>query len=157
MLNQNSSSLQHFTIRVYGILIDAAKGILVADEFQNGQRFTKFPGGGLELGEGTTECLVREWKEELGQQIEVTDHFYTTDFFQRSAFDPEKQVISIYYRVKAVDEPLTKISTIPFDYTEERDGAESFRWITGNDFHEELLTFRIDRLVGKMVRERLLI
>jgi len=64
-----------FTIRVYGILLDEAKGILVADEFQNGKRFTKFPGGGLEFGEGTRECLVREWKEELNQTIEIADHF----------------------------------------------------------------------------------
>ncbi|MEO6168522.1 MAG: NUDIX domain-containing protein [Chitinophagales bacterium] len=157
MLNKNSSGLLHFTIRVYGILVDAVKGILVADEFQNGQRFTKFPGGGLELGEGTTECLVREWEEELKQQIEVTDHFYTTDFFQQSAFDPAKQVISIYYRVKALEEPLTKISTVPFDYGEEKDGAASFRWIEGVNFQESMLTFPIDIRVAKMVRESLLI
>ena len=79
------NSPERFTIRVYGILLDEAKGILVADEFQSGKRFTKFPGGGLELGEGTKECLIREWKEELEQEIEVTEHLYTTDFFQISA------------------------------------------------------------------------
>ena len=37
--------LRQFTIRVYGILVDAARGVLVADEYQEGQSFTKFPGG----------------------------------------------------------------------------------------------------------------
>lgn len=155
MIN-DTSHLEQFTIRVYGILIDATKGILVADEFQRGQRFTKFPGGGLELGEGTSDCLIREWKEELGQSIEVLDHFYTTDFFQRSAFNPNQQVISIYYQVKALNEPTVKIATLPFDYGEEKEGAESFRWIDAKHFQEDMLTFPIDRLVGKKLREELL-
>jgi len=144
-----------FTIRVYGILLDEAKGILVADEFQSGMRFTKFPGGGLELGEGIKDCLIREWREELNQQIEIIRHFYTTDFFQVSAFDPKKQVISIYYLVNTLNDPAVKISTLPFDYAEEKDGAESFRWITSNKFNEDMMTFPIDKFVAKLVREKL--
>lgn len=146
-----------FTIRVYGILLDDAKGILVADEFQSGMRFTKFPGGGLEFGEGIKDCLIREWREELHQHIEIVDHFYTTDFFQASAFDPKKQVISIYYLVSALNEPVAKISTMPFAYEEEKDGAESFRWIAANAFTADALTFPIDKLVANMLREKLLL
>src|SRR4051812_25790263 len=94
-----------FNVRVYGILTDPEKGVLVSDEYIRGSYITKFPGGGLEFGEGTRECLKRECQEELNLEVEVTDHLYTTDFFQMSAFNPEHQIISIYYAFKAL-EPL---------------------------------------------------
>jgi 8-oxo-dGTP diphosphatase len=143
------------TIRVYGILMDEEKGILISDELENGRRFTKFPGGGLELGEGIRDCLMREWKEELDQSIEIIEHIYTTDFFVKSAFHANKQVISIYYKVKTLDELKVKISTVPFDFSDEKDPAQSFRWIARKDFSEELLTFPIDKLVAKMIIEKI--
>ncbi|MBC7650405.1 MAG: NUDIX domain-containing protein, partial [Deinococcales bacterium] len=76
-----------FTVRVYGILIDSDKRILVSDEYIRGNYFTKFPGGGLEFGEGTRDCLVREFKEETNLDITVGTHIYTTDIFQISAFN----------------------------------------------------------------------
>ena len=39
-----------FTIRVYGILLGDDKQVLVSDEFIRGNYYTKFPGGGIELG-----------------------------------------------------------------------------------------------------------
>ena len=61
--------MSHITVRVYGILIDSVHGLLVSDEFIRGEYFTKLPGGGLEFGEGTRDCLVREFKEETGLDI----------------------------------------------------------------------------------------
>lgn len=145
---------ESFTIRVYGIMPDDERGILITDEFEKGKRFSKFPGGGLELGEGIRDCLIREWKEELGQTVEITQHFYTTDFYQVSAFDPRKQVISIYYLVKPLDEPQAKISDVPFDFEEGIEGAQSFRWVSRENFSEEVLTFPIDKLVAGMITER---
>ena len=49
-----------FNIRVYGILINDKKQVLVSDEFIRGSYYTKFPGGGLEYGEGLIEALKRE-------------------------------------------------------------------------------------------------
>ena len=65
-------TLKRFNIRVYGLLLDQGR-VLVSDEFIRGQRVTKFPGGGLELGEGTKDCLIRELREEmeLNFRIEV--------------------------------------------------------------------------------------
>lgn len=140
-----------FTVRVYGILMDNEKGILISDESESGMRFTKFPGGGLELGEGIHNCLIREWKEELGQTIGIIEHFYTTDFFQISAFNPAQQVISVYYLVKALDEALVKITNVPFDFEEGIEGAQSFRWVEKENFSEEVMTFPIDKLVAKMI------
>ena len=93
-----------FTIRVYGILINENKQVLVSDEYIRGNYYTKFPGGGLEFGEGTRDCLKREFKEEMDLDVEIGDHLYTTDFFQMSAFRPDQQIISIYYMAKALEE-----------------------------------------------------
>jgi ADP-ribose pyrophosphatase YjhB (NUDIX family) len=153
-MDGSGKSSNQFTIRVYGILQDKSKSIMVADAFQHGMLFTKFPGGGLEFGEGTKDCLIREWGEELGQQIKIAEHLYTTDFFQISAFNQKQQVISIYYRVVPLDEPKIKISDIPFDFTK-KEGAESFRWISLTEFHEKAFTFPIDKIVARKIREQL--
>jgi 8-oxo-dGTP diphosphatase len=141
-----------FNIRVYGILINEKNEILVADEIQSGKRFTKFPGGGLEFGEGTKDCLIREWEEELNQKIELAEHIYTTDYFQISAFNPAHQLISIYYKVKPT-EPLTAgISTKPFDFNEEKEGAISFRWISISSITSADMTFPVDKLVIEILK-----
>jgi hypothetical protein len=41
-----------FNIRVYGLLINKQQEVLVTDEYRIGMYMTKFPGGGLEYGEG---------------------------------------------------------------------------------------------------------
>ena len=71
------------SVRVYGVLINDQKEVLVSDEYIRGEYYTKFPGGGLEIGEGTRECLQREFKEEMNLEVAIGDHIYTTDFFQR--------------------------------------------------------------------------
>ena len=86
--------MKSLNVRVYGILIHENK-LLVSDEYIKGMKITKLPGGGLEHGEGTIDCLKREFKEELNLDVEITSHFYTTDFFVNSAFSASNQLISI--------------------------------------------------------------
>ena len=146
-------TLESFTIRAYGLCLDERKNILVADEQENGIRFTKFPGGGLELGEGIHDCLIREWKEELGCEIEVLSHFYTTDFFQQSYFNPKQQVISVYYLVGMKTQPAVMISKNPFDFPNDETDHQSFRYIDLYDLNPEDVTFPIDQLVVKMLKD----
>ena len=153
-MQDQKTSPEKFTIRVYGILIDVAKGILVADEIQRGLRITKFPGGGLEHGEGTRDCLVREWMEELNQRIRATNHLYTTDFFQPSSFDPRQQVISIYYLVEELEQTTIRIASRPFDFDEVKEDAQSFRWISFKEFHPDMLTLPIDRIAGQIIQQQ---
>ena len=65
-----------------------------------GEEVFKFPGGGLEYGEGLIDGLSREFEEEMGQKIYNVKHYYTTDFFQRSSFKYTDQLLSIYYTGK---------------------------------------------------------
>ncbi len=129
----------HFNIRVYGIWIRDAQ-LLVNEEIIRGRRVIKLPGGGLELGEGTIEGLKREWQEELGLDVEVLTHYYTTDFFQQSAFD-DSQVISIYYRVQASATGAIQ-NRLP---------GERTYWLPLGDIDSDTFTLPIDRVVGSML------
>jgi len=139
---------------VYGIWINDNNEILVSDERIGDFRFTKFPGGGLEFGEGIRDCLIREWMEELNLAIEVKDHIYTTDFFQISAFDNFSQIISVYYKVQPIMNgmPAIELKSKPFDFTEEGKEEVLFRMIPINQFSEDAVTLPIDKIVAEMIR-----
>jgi len=143
-----------FNVRVYGILMDENRNVLVSDELIKGKYITKFPGGGLEFGEGTIDAIKREMMEETNTEIEVIEHFYTTDFFQVSAFNPQAQVISIYYLIKALSPVQVPIKQKPFDFDEVKEGAISFRQIPLSTISEEQFTFPIDKKVAELLRER---
>lgn len=143
--------MRHFNVRVYGILIHENK-VLVSDEYIKGKHITKFPGGGLEFGEGTIDCVKREFKEELDLKIEVLKHFYTTDFFVSSAFNTNSQVISIYYLVNAVEKFNFRVSEKAFDF-EKKEGAQSFRWIPVNELKESNFTFVIDKRIAELLND----
>jgi len=149
-----------FNIRVYGILMDRNNKILVSDEFIRGNYFTKFPGGGLEFGEGTRDCLAREFKEETNLDVTVGDHLYTTDFFQISAFNNKDQIVSIYYLVHAAELIDLATKTIVFDFEPHQVAdvttcAEVFRWIEWNDLDEETVSLPIDKVVVRMLKEKM--
>lgn len=139
--------MNRFNVRVYGLLFNERNEVLVTDEKRFGIQFTKFPGGGLEFGEGTIDCLKREFIEELNAKVEIESHYYTTDFFQESAFKNTDQILSIYYIVKLSAELKTKISSKKFDF---KDQEQIFRWMSITDLQkEEALTFPIDKVVAK--------
>ncbi len=145
--------LKKFNIRVYGLLIENQK-ILVVDELMKGQRITKFPGGGLEFGEGTINCLKREFEEECkGQKIINIRHFYTTDFYQKALFYTNHQLLSIYYLAELKSPIKFNISTKPFDFKKMKNGNQSFRWANLDAFDSINLTFPIDRIVIEKLKE----
>jgi ADP-ribose pyrophosphatase YjhB (NUDIX family) len=149
-----------FNIRVYGILINENKQVLVSDEFIRGAYITKFPGGGLEFGEGTRECLAREFMEEMGLRVKVTDHIYTTDFYQQSAFNAAHQIISIYYFTEALESITAPLRNKAFDFDihqmrmyEETGETETFRFINWDDFSEDNMSLPIDKIVANIIKK----
>ena len=89
--------MKKFNIRCYAIIINDRNEILLSDEFLGKHFFTKFIGGGLEFGEGTKDCVLREIKEEIGLEASVDELFYVNDFFQESAFNSSEQIVSFYF------------------------------------------------------------
>jgi 8-oxo-dGTP diphosphatase len=143
-----------FTIRVYGICLMNDK-VLVTDEFIKGNYVTKFPGGGLEYGEGTRDCLKRELMEETGEEIEVLDHIYTTDFFLPSAFARDKQVLSIYYRFRFINTPVFPIKEKPFDFDELVSDAQTFRWLPLSGLTKDDVTLPVDKMMVESILQKL--
>lgn len=142
------SAKKAFTIRVYGILINEFQQVLIAEEMYKNRYMVKFPGGGLAWGEGTSACLVREFKEELDLDIVVGNHFYTTDFFVASAFNPDVQLLSIYYRVSAPP------GFRPPDQVLDRNksAAEVFRFVPLAELaNDSFFSFPVDQYVGKLL------
>mgnify|MGYP001047166626 FL=1 len=146
-------SVSRFNIRVYGIWIDEDNKVLLSDEFFRDTYMTKFPGGGLEPGEGTIDGIKREWREELGVEIEVLDHFYTTDFFQESAFHIDAQIMSIYYLVSPLETPDIELKTQPMDFDALEEGAETFRKVPLSELMEADMTFPIDKKVVQLLHK----
>ncbi|MBX5439641.1 MAG: NUDIX domain-containing protein [Thermoflavifilum sp.] len=148
--------MSFLNVRIYGVLVNDEHQVLVSDEFIRGHFFTKFPGGGLEFGEGTLDCLRREWQEELQQDIDIVKHLYTTDFFQISAFDNHSQIISIYYVVKAKSPFVAKTIQKPFDFPipEGATDITAPRWIPWAEFSEESVSLPIDKIVARKIKRK---
>lgn len=148
------------TIRVYGLLITEKNQVVLSDEFIKGGYYTKFPGGGLEFGEGTRDCLKREFKEEMNLEVEVGEHIYTTDYFQMSAFNPSHQIISIYYFVKALEPFRVRFKNKIFDFephqiADPSGESEVFRLVEWEEFKEDTVTLPIDKIAVRTVRSLL--
>tara|TARA_B110000046_G_scaffold121613_1_gene128251 strand:+ start:29565 stop:30008 length:444 start_codon:yes stop_codon:yes gene_type:complete len=143
--------LKRYNIRVYGLLINDKDEVLLSREFRFGRCFVKFPGGGHELGEGIVDGLKREFREELGIEIQSAKHFYTTDFFQVSAFATDEQLISVYYKVSSNQAEFIHENQQSLDIDE---GDEhTFLWKSLADLSEHDVTYPIDKLVVNMMKE----
>lgn len=134
-----------FNVRVYGILINELNEVLVSDEREYGMEFTKFPGGGLEYGEGLVDGLMREFQEECQLDIEVITHIHTTDVFLKSAFN-DSQVIAVHYLVKSQQTPVCRFGEKPFDFESDREPDQVFRWMKVDVLRMQDLTFDTDRM-----------
>jgi 8-oxo-dGTP diphosphatase len=153
--------MQSISVRVYGILVNENRQVLVSDEFIRGNSYTKFPGGGLEVGEGTRDCLKREFMEEMNLKVETGAHIYTTDIYQRSAFNTAHQILSIYYFATALEPITVPLRTTPFDFDEQQlrlyestQQIETFRFIDWDNFTADSVTLPLDKIVASIVKQQ---
>ena len=135
-----------FNVRVYGILRTERDEVLITDERTQSVSFTKFPGGGLEYGEGLIDALKREFLEECNLKIDIIRHIYTTDFYEKSSFN-SSQIISVYYEVKALEELAIDLKKVPFDFVLSSDieKLEVFRLVKLEELKDVDLTFNTDK------------
>ena len=139
-----------FNVRVYGILVNKQNEVLISDEQLGNFAFTKFPGGGLEYGEGIIDALKREFIEECNLEIDVIRHLYTTDFFEKSSFN-DSQIISIYYLVRpksgqnlTTDHPM--FLPVPMPAADNPDKDIIFRLIPVSQNNVKIFTFKTDQV-----------
>ena len=137
-------SISSFNIRVYGLIVKD-DAILLSKELIFGKEIYKFPGGGLEFGEGIIDGLKREFNEEMNRQLLDVEHFYTTDFFQISQFNNKEQLISIYYTARLKNN-IENSSKIPLK------NLPVFEWMNLGTLDENKLEFPIDKKVLNMIK-----
>jgi len=136
--------IKSFNLRVYALIIER-DSILVSRELIGGKYLYKFPGGGLQYGEGLIEGLQRESMEEMNQNLKNIKHFYTTDFFQQSQFDSKDQLIAIYYKAKLTSKINNKLKVPIKDFP-------VFKWKKITDFSEKELHFPTDKFVFNLLK-----
>jgi 8-oxo-dGTP diphosphatase len=131
-----------FNVRVYGIWIKEGK-ILVSNENINGFKMLKLPGGGLEYGEGTRECLIREFMEELNVTVKIEQLLHVTENFIQSAFRKDEQIIAVHYRVSCADTLESMHTVQPTKLG--GDNTHLFEWRTLDQLLLTELTFEMDK------------
>ncbi|MFT5820268.1 MAG: 8-oxo-dGTP diphosphatase [Crocinitomix sp.] len=141
------NSINNFNLRVYGLLI-YNNAVLVTDEHRGGVPITKFPGGGLEKGEGLADGLKREFDEEINIAVTVNEFYYVNDFLQISSFNPADQLLSFYYLVSTNQISEIPIATVKRDIKE---GEQLFRWVRLSELSIDQFTFPIDKIVCEML------
>ncbi len=124
--------INRFNVRTYGILIQDNR-VLLGEENYHDHLLFKFPGGGVEYGEGIKEALIREFQEELKLDIHIGKLYYVTDYFIQSAFIPSDQIISFYYLI----EPMKNVDLGHAEH--------EFRWVDLHQKNQHLLTFPQDK------------
>lgn len=151
---EKKTKITKFTLRAYHLIINEKNEILLSDEVFKESKIVKFPGGGVEFGEGIIDCLKREALEEFGQEIEVLEHFYTTDFFQKAMFWDDLQVVNVYYLSKFVEKIKFRVSTKKFDFPGTIEENQSFRFVKIDELSENDFIFAIEKKVVNLLKKK---
>lgn len=136
-------NLKGFNVRVYALCILNNKLLTLKEPFAE-KMVTKLPGGGLEFGEGTAECLKREFKEELNLQIEVGDAFYIQEHFVKSLAKDNKQLLMLYFYATILDSDNLQILDT---------NIQEVNWIAIDG--ENPFSLPVDQLVFKKLQYKL--
>lgn len=137
--------IDKINIRVYACVVKDKKVLTLFEEYA-GEALMKFPGGGLEYGEGVLECLHREFEEELNVKVEIVEHFYTQEDFLVSRFRENEQLLTIYYIVNIINEEDFIILDPCIEKTE---------WIDIHQAHNPF-PLPIDKIVFDKLKEKFL-
>lgn len=145
---------ESITIRVYGLLLKQNK-VLLSRENVFGEILTKFPGGGLELGEGVIDCLKREFMEEVEIELSDWNLFHINEGYMASAFHEAKQVLSIYYLCKSRDNDLIKSGDPTDDQLLQNHNDQILYWCDFGHLNDQDIRLPIDReVVLKLIQDK---
>ena len=134
--------MSKFNIRVYGIWIKSDK-ILLSHENIDGYAMTKFPGGGLEFGEGSLDCLKREFMEELNVKITRFRLIHVSEKYIPSVFEKNEQVIAVHYLIES-DDSIKNYETVQ-NTAVGRSNRIHFKWHKLSPFLIDDFSFEMDK------------
>lgn len=140
----------NFNIRVYGVL-EKNLSVLISDEIKGGTKMTKFPGGGLEFGEGLEDAVIREFKEELDISVKVDKLLYINEFLQVSAFKDNDQLLCVYYKVSQTCNNEIITVNEPFETLNEE--LQCFRWVSKKALITSMFTYPIDKILAEKLKD----
>ena len=155
MLRARKVPLQRVNLRVYGLILDATgDNVLVTTEhlFME-EEVIKFPGGGVESREGLVDAWWRECREELGAHppMRMIRQLEMTAVPIRSAFDPEEQLLAVYYLLQLESDVAN-----PWLHEAATEEAEPSRlsahWEEISSLDMERFRFPTDRLAAAQLR-----
>lgn len=149
----NYPPITDLNVRVYGLLA-INNQLLLSHEYLRNYAFSKFPGGGLKLGETPQDCLIREFKEEIGLAIRPGSLFFTPDFLVRNHFRQGEQVIVLYYWVEAINNQDLKELKLGSKNLESLAETNTIwhEWVSLNDFTSSHLTFPADQAAAEALK-----
>ncbi len=87
-------------VRACGICVKESS-ILMVNHAIGDQDFWAPPGGGIQFGEHAADCVVREFKEEVGLSIKIGKFMFACEFMQLPL-----HAIELFFEVSATDHKL---------------------------------------------------
>lgn len=106
------------------------------------EQFWTFPGGTAEIGESSTDTLIREMKEETDAEIEVLRHLWTVENFL--TFEGRDwHEIGVYYLMQMPDDFPFASETIVHRVRDAKNDLE-FKWVPAEKARLEALPLQPD-------------
>ncbi len=101
LLEERVEQVDRFRPAVYGVLFNANMEVLLCLN-KHRSNFWNFPGGGIEPGESPMDALIREFREEVGLEVQPVMLIWATKGRHHNWFRPGQQLLGTYYIVDAV-------------------------------------------------------
>ena len=131
-----------FNVRVYALIVKNNR-LLISEEQHGGVFLRKFPGGGLQFGEGIVQALHRELKEELNADVESEKLLCVTEDFVVSFLNNKQQVIGVHYLVELKQDYSD--NHLDNNRVELENGYIHFKWVMIDELKADDFSSPVDK------------
>jgi len=142
-----------FNVRVYALVVKNNR-LLISEEQHGGVFLRKFPGGGLQFGEGVLQALHRELMEELNADVVSASLLSVTEDFVVSFLNNKQQVIGVHYLVDLKQDYSDDF--LNNNHLELENGHIQFKWMSIDSLSAEDFTSSVDQNAFEKLKKHLL-